>query len=127
MRRLTLTVMLGLLLVPALALAAPAGKYKGKVVGDPAGDVSFVVSGNKLKKFTIDSVTATCYPLTAVTVYVPSVTISRSGAFSTTYKPLADSEHRIKLKGKFKGSKASGTVSAGPNCVYSEKWTASKR
>jgi hypothetical protein len=114
------------LVIPAIALAAPEGRYKGKVVGDRDGDVTFKVVGNKVKKFKIDSVTATCYPLTAVTVYVPEARI-RGNKFSRTYKPLADSEHRIKLKGSFDGAKARGTVEGGPNCVYRERWTARKR
>lgn len=125
MRRFTPIAVIALA-VPAIALAAPAGKYKGKVVGDPSGDVTFKVVGSYLKKFKIDSVTATCYPLTAVTVYVPSAKI-KGNSFSRNYKPVADSEQRIKLKGRFNGSKASGTVEGGPNCQYKEKWTARKR
>jgi hypothetical protein len=125
MRRLTLAAAVALF-VPALALAAPEGRYKGKVVGDSSGDVTFKVVGNKLKNFKIDSVTATCYPLTAVTVFVPSVRI-RGNSFSTTYRPEPSSEHRIKLRGSFDGAKARGTVEGGPNCVYKEKWTARKR
>ena len=126
MRRLTATAVVALA-VPAIALAAPEGKYKGKVVGDKSGDVTFKVVGKKLKKFKIDSVTASCYPLTAVTVFVPSAKIKKDGTFSKTYRPVPDSEHRIKLKGRFDGSKVKGSVKGGPNCVYSEKWTARKR
>lgn len=125
MRRLTIATAAALL-VPALALAAPEGRYKGKVVGDPSGDVTFKVVGKRLKNFKIDSVTATCYPLTAVTVYVPWARI-RGNTFSRTYRPDPDSEHRIKLRGSFDGAKARGTVEGGPNCVYREKWTARKR
>ena len=125
MRRLILIALVALA-VPALALAAKEGKYKGKVVGDPSGDVTFKVVGNKVKKFKIDSVTATCYPLTAVTVYVPSAKI-KDNKFSRNYKPLPDDDHVIKLRGKFDGQKATGTVKGGPNCVYEEKWKASRR
>ena len=71
MRRSTLVAVVALA-IPALALAASEGRSKGKVVGDSDGDVTFKVVGNKLKNFKIDSVTATCYPLTAFTVFVPS-------------------------------------------------------
>jgi hypothetical protein len=111
------------LAIPALALAAQEGKYKGKVVGDPEGDVTFKVEGNKVKKFKIDSVTATCYPLTAVTVFVPSAKI-KDNKFRRNYRPDPDSEHVIKLRGKFDGQKANGTVKGGPNCVYQEEWRA---
>lgn len=114
------------LAVPAIALAAPEGRYKGKVAGDPDGDVTFKVVGNKVKNFKIDSVTATCYPLTAVTVFVPSARI-RDNRFSRTYRPDPDSEHRIKLRGRFEGGRATGTVEGGPTCVYEEKWRARKR
>lgn len=125
MRRLAPIALVAFAATAALALAAPEGRYKGHVVGDKSGDVTFKVVGNKVKKFKIDSVTATCYPLTAVTVYVPEAKI-KGNKFSRNYKPLADSEHVIKLRGKFDGSKASGTVEGGPNCVYKEKWTAKK-
>jgi hypothetical protein len=114
------------LAVPAVALAAPQGRYKGKVVGDSSGDVTFKVVGNKVKNFKIDSVTATCYPLTAVTVFVPQARIKGS-TFSRTYRPEPSSEHRIKLRGSFDGARARGIVEGGPNCVYKEKWTARKR
>ena len=125
MRRFALLVLI-VLAVPAVALAVPQGRYKGKVVGDPSGDVTFKVVGSKLKNFKIDSVTATCYPLTAVTVFVPSVRI-KGNSFATTYRPEPSSEHRIKLRGRFDGSRVRGTVEGGPNCVYREKWTARKR
>jgi len=126
MRRLSLAVLIALLAPAALALSAPEGRYKGKVVGDPDGDVTFKVVGKKVKKFKIDSVTATCYPLTAVTVFVPEAKI-KNNRFSRNYKPLPDDEHVVKLRGRFNGSKASGTVEGGPNCVYKEKWTAKRR
>jgi hypothetical protein len=125
MRRL-IVISLIALAIPALALAAKEGKYKGHVVGDKDGDVTFKVEGKYVKKFKIDSVTATCYPLTAVTVFVPKARI-RDNKFSRNYKPLADDEHVIKLRGKFDGKKASGTVKGGPNCVYQEEWKATLR
>lgn len=125
MRR-TAIVAAAALAVPAIALAAPEGRYKGKVVGDSDGDVTFRVVGNRVKNFKIDSVTATCYPLTAVTVFVPSARI-RDNRFSRTYRPDPDSEHTIRLRGRFEGGRAAGTVKGGPNCVYEEKWRARKR
>jgi hypothetical protein len=122
MRRLILISLIALA-IPALAFAAQEGKYKGKVVGDPEGDVTFKVEGNKVKRFKIDSVTATCYPLTAVTVFVPKARI-RDNKFRRNYRPDPDGEHVIKLRGKFDGQKASGTVKGGPNCVYEEEWKA---
>ena len=122
MRRFILISLIALAM-PALALAAQEGKYKGKVVGDPDGDVTFKVVDNKVKNFKIDSVTATCYPLTAVTVFVPKARI-KDNKFSRNYRPDPDSEHVIKLRGKFDGQKASGTVKGGPNCVYEEEWRA---
>lgn len=126
MRRLSLTFALTAAFLPALALAAPEGKYSGKVKGDSTPkNVTFKVVGNKVKKFEIDSVTATCYPLTAVTVFVPEAKI-KNNKFSRNYKPLPDDDHVVKLRGSFDGGKASGTVEGGPNCVYKAKWTARK-
>ena len=125
MRRLILISLIALA-IPALALAAQEGKYKGHVVGDKEGDVTFKVEGKYVKKFKIDSVTATCYPLTAVTVFVPKARI-KDNKFSRNYKPLPDDEHVIKLRGKFDGKKATGTVKGGPNCVYQEEWKATLR
>ena len=125
MRRVTVIALIALV-IPALALAAQEGKYKGKVVGDPDGDVTFKVVGSKVKNFKIDSVTATCYPLTAVTVFVPSARI-RDNKFSRNYRPDPDSEHVIRLRGKFEGNRATGTVKGGPSCVYQEEWRAKRQ
>ena len=125
MRRVILISLIALA-IPALALAAQEGKYKGKVVGDPEGDVTFKVEGKYVRKFKIDSVTATCYPLTAVTVFVPKARI-RDNAFRRNYRPDPDGEHVIKLRGRFDGQKASGTVKGGPNCVYEEEWRAKRQ
>lgn len=126
MRRLTALSAIALV-VPALALAAPEGKYSGKIKGDSTKDnVTFKVVGNKVKKFEVKSVTATCYPLTAVTVFVPEAKIRKDGSFSKNYKPLPDDDHVVKLRGKFTGGKASGTIKGGPNCVYDAKWSARK-
>jgi hypothetical protein len=126
MRKLTGALVLALV-IPALALAAPAGRYKGRVTGD-SGKVTFKVVGNKLKKFTIDGVGATCPSgFMLVTVYVPEAKIKRDGTFFRRYRPVQDVDQTITLKGRFSGGKASGTVKAGPLCVYKEKWTARKR
>jgi hypothetical protein len=125
MRRFILISLIALA-VPALALAAQEGRYEGKVVGDPEGDVTFKVEGKYVRKFKIDSVTATCYPLTAVTVFVPRARI-RDNKFRRNYKPVPDDDHVIKLRGRFDGQKASGTVEGGPNCVYQEEWRAKRQ
>ena len=123
MRRFLLGLLIALV-VPAIALAAPAGRYKGKVVGD-SGKVTFKVVGNKLKKFTIDGVGATCPGgFQLVTVYVPEAKIKSDGTFYKRYKPVKDVDQKVTLKGRFNGSKAKGTVKGGPLCVYKESWTA---
>jgi hypothetical protein len=125
MRRVAALVLIALA-VPALALAAPEGKYRGKVVGD-SGKVSFTVGGGKVKKFTIDGVYANCYGGgMLMTVYVPAARI-RNNRFSRTYRPEPDSEFQVTLKGRFSGSKAAGTVKGEGLCGYEEKWTARKR
>ena len=114
------------LAIPALALAAPEGRYRGKVVDD-SGKVSFRVDGNKVKRFTIDGVYANCYGGNMLmSVYVPSARI-RNNRFSKAYRPDPDSEFRVILRGRFKGSRASGTVKGEGVCGYEEKWTARKR
>ena len=114
------------LAIPAIALAAPEGRYRGKVVGD-SGKVSFRVDGNRVKKFTIDGVYANCYGGgMLMSVYVPSARI-RNNRFSKTYRPDPDAEFHVILKGRFSGSRASGTVKGEGLCGYEEKWTARKR
>ena len=120
------------LALPAVAAAAAPspGKYRGKVVAD-SGKVSFSVSSNKRKllKFKIDGVGATCPAgFQLVTVYVPSARITASGRFSAKYKPIAGVEQTVELNGRFvTKTRATGTVKAGPLCVYKEKWTARRR
>ncbi len=129
-----LAVLLGAtaLAIPVVALAAApsVGKFRGKVVGD-SGKVSFSVAASKRKllKFTIDGVGATCPGgFQLVTVYVPSARITSAGRFAAKYKPVAGVDQTVKLSGRFATkTKATGTVEAGPLCVYKEKWTAVKR
>jgi hypothetical protein len=124
-RRVTL-IWLVALAIPAVALSAQPGKYRGKVVDD-GGKVSFTVEGSKVKKFTIDGVYASCYGGNMLmSVYVPAARI-RNNRFSKTYRPEPDSEFQVILKGRFSGSKASGTVKGEGLCGYEEKWTARKR
>ncbi len=129
-RRVVAAAALAVFLVPALAVGAEEGKYKGKVVGD-SGKVSFSVAASKRKllKFTIDGVGATCPGgFQLVTVYVPSARITSAGRFAAKYKPVAGVDQTVKLSGRFATkTKATGTVEAGPLCVYKEKWTAVKR
>lgn len=113
------------MLFPALAIAAPEGKYKGGVVGD-SGKVSFKVEGSKVKRFEIDGVYADCYGGgQLVTVFVPSAKI-KNNSFRTTYIPDEESDFMVTLEGRFNGSKASGTVLGEGVCGYEEKWTAKK-
>jgi hypothetical protein len=113
------------ILLPALALAAPEGKYKGKVVND-SGKVSFKVDGNNVKKFEIDGVYADCYGGgMLMSVYVPKAAI-KNNRFSKTYVPEPGYDFHVILKGRFDGSKASGTVEGEGLCGYEEKWTAKK-
>jgi len=113
------------LIVPALALAAPAGKYKGKVKGD-SGKVSFKVKGSKVKNFEIDGVYANCYGGNMLmSVYVPSAKI-KNNKFRRRYVPDQSSDFHVILKGSFNGSKASGSVKGEGVCGYEEKWTAKR-
>lgn len=124
MRRLTITALVALV-VPALALAAPAGKYSGKVVGD-SGKVTFKVQGSKVKNFRINGVYANCFGGNMlISVHVPSAQI-RNNSFSKRHVPDPSSDFHVILKGRFKGSKASGTVKGEGVCGYEEKWTAKK-
>ena len=123
MRTLVLTLLLALALATAAA-AAPGGKYKGKVVDD-SGKVSFKVVGKKIKKFEIDGVYANCgfSGGMLMTVYVPSAKI-KGNKFKARYVPDPDSDFHVILKGRFNGSKASGSVKGEGICGYEEKWTA---
>jgi hypothetical protein len=113
------------LLLPAAALAAPEGNYKGSVTGD-SGKVKFKVDGSKVKKFEIDGVYADCYGGgQLVTVFVPSAKI-KNNSFKTTYIPDQESDFMVTLEGRFNGSKASGTVLGEGVCGYEEEWTAKK-
>ena len=125
MRIRMLTLAIAALLLPAVALAAPEGTYKGTVVGD-SGKVKFKVDGSKVKKFEIDGVYADCYGGgQLMTVFVPSAKI-KSNSFKTTYIPDQESDFMVTLEGEFKGSKASGTVLGEGVCGYEEEWTAKK-
>ena len=131
-RKLALLLAATVLAVPVVAAAATpsAGKYRGKVVGD-SGKVSFSVAASKRKllKFTINGVGATCPGgFVLITVYVPSARITAAGRFSAKYKPVAGTDQTVELAGRFvTKTRATGTVKAGPLCVYKEKWTATKR
>ena len=126
MRRLLVTCLIALV-IPAIALAAPEGKYKGTVVDD-SGKVSFKVDGNKLKKFEIDGVYANCYGGgMLMSVFVPSARIKGDNTFRKRYVPDPDSEFHVILKGHFDGQKARGKVIGEGLCGYEEKWKASLR
>ena len=113
------------LIVPAFASGADEGKYKGGVVGD-SGKVSFKVVGSKVKKFEIDGVYADCFGgQMLISVFVPTAKI-KNNRFEATYVPDSTADFQVTLKGKFKGSKASGTVEGEGDCGYAEEWTAKK-
>jgi hypothetical protein len=125
MRRKVLTLTAAALLLPATALGAPEGNYKGTVTGD-SGKVKFKVDGSKVKKFEIDGVYADCFGgQMLMSVYVPSAKI-KGNSFKTTYIPDPESEFQVTLEGKFNGSKASGSVFGEGVCGYEESWTAKK-
>ena len=114
-----------ILILPALAAGAEEGKYKGTVVGD-SGKVSFKVDGSKVKKFKIDGVYADCYGGgQLITVFVPSAMI-KCKTFETSYVPDPSADFHVILKGRFKGSKATGTVEGEGVCRYEEEWTANR-
>ena len=119
------TLAIAALLIPAVALAAPEGNYKGTVTGD-SGKVKFKVDGSKVKKFEIDGVYADCYGGgQLITVFVPQAKI-KNNSFKTTYIPDPESDFMVTLEGKFNGSKASGTVLGEGVCGYEDEWTAKK-
>jgi hypothetical protein len=125
MRRRVISLAAAALLLPAVALAAPEGNYKGSVVGD-SGKVKFKVDGSKVKKFEIDGVYADCYGGgQLLTVFVPQAKI-KGKSFKTSYIPDDTADFQVTLEGKFNGSKASGTVLGEGVCGYEEEWTAKK-
>jgi hypothetical protein len=124
MRRLAVIVAIAAV-VPALALAAPAGRYAGRTEG--GGKVTFKVSGGKVRGFRVASVVAICPSgLTQIQAYVPAARI-RNGRFYRRYTPIRSVDQNVTLRGRFRGGKASGTVKGGPTCVYSQSWRARKR
>jgi hypothetical protein len=126
MRRLAALVLIAVSVPAALALAAPEGKYSGKVKDD-GGKVKFKVDGNKVKKFEIDGVYANCYGGgMLISVHVPSAKI-KDNKFRKRYVPDPEVEFHVILKGSFNGSKASGSVKGEGVCGYEEKWSAKKK
>lgn len=107
----------------AEAATPSAGKWVGKVVKGQAvkgkaGQPTFTVSGNKLKKFTIGGVGAYCFTgYSVVSVFVPSAKV-HGGKFSTTVHPIKGAN--VKLTGKFTSpNKVKGTVTgSGYACDY---------
>ena len=117
MHRLALAI--SLVAIPAVALAAPAGTYRG-------GGVSFEVSGGKVREFRT-TVTAICPSgSTRIKVRAPAARI-RDNRFRRRYKPIRTIDQKVTVKGRFRGRRASGTVRGGPICVFSEGWRARKR
>ena len=124
MRRLLLLPGLLLLLAPA-AFAAGDGKYKGETKGGV--DLTLKVKKNKVVKFTT-SVYATCPGggmLTTVALPKGKKPKIKKGKFKLSYKPVKGVEQTNTIKGKFKGSKVSGTISLEGVCSEpKEKWSA---
>ena len=120
---------ISLLALPAAAEAAKPGKYTGKLYAFDKKDktpykgvkVSLKVakSGKKLTKFTVSSAPVFCLNIFTgegraefKVAYVPSAKI-KGGKFSRTYITKNKSGEEIGrqvLKGKFSGSKATGTI-----------------
>lgn len=126
MRRLAALALIAFSVPAALALAAPEGKYAGKVKDD-SGKVKFKVVGNKVKKFEIDGVYANCYGGgMLISVHVPAAKI-KNNKFRKRYVPDPEVEFHVILKGSFNGSKASGSVLGEGVCGYEEKWSAKKK
>lgn len=116
--------------LPAAAEAAQPGKYTGKLYAFDQKDkrpyknvkVSLKVSksGGKLTKFTVSSAPVFCLNVFTgegraefKVAYVPSAKIKGNGKFSRTYitkNKSGEEVGRQVLKGRFKGSKATGTI-----------------
>lgn len=124
-RQFAAVAVLGALILPAWAAGVEEGKYKGGVVGD-SGKVSFKVVGSKVKKFEIDGVYADCFGgQMLISVFVPAAKI-KNNRFEATYVPDTTADFHVILEGRFKGSKASGTVTGEGDCGYEEEWTAKR-
>jgi len=131
MHRLSITALCALtaLLFPAAAGAAEPGNYGGKLYAFDKKNtrpyknvkVSLKVakSGKKLTKFTVSSAPVFCLNIFSgegraefKVAFVPSAKIDGSGKFSETYVVKKGGEEigRQVLKGRFSGTKASGTI-----------------
>ena len=122
-------VVLSVVALPAAANAATPGKYTGKLYAFDKSDikpypnvkVSLKVSksGKKLTKFKVSSAPLFCLNIFTgegraefQAVLVPSARIKGGGKFSRTYVIKKDGREigRQVLKGRFSGSKATGTI-----------------
>ena len=116
------------LAVPALAMAAPAGSYKGQATAMDGkfkyGKVTFKVKGSTIRDLRIEGVTTSgCGGFKDV--IVPKLTIT-GNRFSGTYKPVPGVDDKITVKGSFSGSRATATFKEGPTCVNRGRFTAKR-
>ena len=127
-RRLTVIALLCLLTVAvAVAEAAPqAGAWRGQATSMDTdfkyGKVSFRVVGNTIRNLKIEGVTVTgCGGYKDV--FVPKLTI-KGTKFSGSYKPVADVDDVIIVRGTITSRSAKGTFTEGPTCEGKGRFTA---
>jgi len=123
--------LLAVLLIAALTVsgvASGAGStYKGKIGSDKSQKLSFKVSGGKVKKWKAVKY-ATCFGGGQLTTLTIPATKLKNGKFSRKYQPVPSSETYLTVKGKVRGSKASGTVVQTGSCEFEKtKWKATKK
>lgn len=109
-----------------VALAAPAGSYKGQATGVDGtfkyGKVTFTVKGSTIRNLRVRGVTTSgCGGFKDV--IVPKLTI-KGNRFSGTYKPVAGIDDKITVSGSFSGSSVKATFKEGPLCVNRGRFTA---
>lgn len=89
------------------------------------GRVSFKVSGKRIRNFIVEGVTTSgCGGYK--NVVVPRINI-KNGKFSAVYTPIPGINDKIRVKGKFSGTKATGTFSEGPLCSNAGKFKATRQ
>jgi len=135
--RVSLVVAFALLAAPALAATTT---YKGSatnLAGDfKYGKVTVKVSGNRVKRIEIQSVTTTGCGGFMTVIYADGYKGSkivkgsnkiRNGRFSFTYKPTTDVEDQVtEYKGKITKSRATGTFKSHDLCVNEGRFTAKR-
>jgi len=118
------------LLAPA-ALAAGSGTYKGKITGNT--DVTVKVKNNRVTKFTTSLYASCGLSNFIITVaYPPAGQRGRSakitdGRFKAVFKGSPDVEDdKRTIKGKFNGSKVTGSVKVEGLCSASGTYSAKR-